>query len=46
MEPRWIPIKDAISIFSDYQKYAETDEMRRGLYLREYSTLTKVLSKR
>ncbi|MBO4666711.1 MAG: NUDIX domain-containing protein [Bacilli bacterium] len=45
MEPRWLPIKDAISIFSEHQKYAETDEMRRGLYLREYRALTKVLSK-
>ncbi|MCR4622434.1 MAG: NUDIX hydrolase [Clostridiales bacterium] len=39
LEKRWIDVKDAISIFSRHAEYAETDEMKRGLYLREYTAL-------
>ena len=42
MEPRWLPVQDAIEIFSCYQDYAQTDEMRRGLYLRELTSLLKI----
>ena len=38
LEPRWIPLEEAISIFSKHQDYAE-DEMKRGVYLREYLAL-------
>lgn len=40
MEPRWIPLSKAMDIFSKHAEYAETDEMRRGMYLREYTALT------
>lgn len=39
LEPRWIPLKDAIEIFSKHQDYAEENEMKRGSYLREYKAL-------
>lgn len=43
MEPRWLPIETILSIFSEHADYAETDEMRRGIYLREYLALNKIL---
>lgn len=43
MEPRWVPVEDAIEIFSKHNDYAETDEMRRGMYFREYTALTNIL---
>lgn len=38
LEPRWIPLQEAVSIFSKHQDYAH-DEMKRGGYLREYRAL-------
>lgn len=38
LEPRWIPLKDAVTIFSKHHEYA-LDEMKRGGYLREYKAL-------
>ena len=43
LEARWIPIKEAIDIFSKHQRYTKEDEMKRGLYLREYSALRRIL---
>ncbi len=45
MQPRWLPIEDAISEFSRHADYAATDEMRRGLYLREYTALKYLLER-
>ena len=44
MEPRWVEIKKAISIFSKHQDYASEDEMRRGLYQREYIALNRIIN--
>ena len=41
MEPRWVPLDEAIEIFSKHELYAE-DEMKRGLYLREYTALNEL----
>lgn len=38
LEPRWIPLNIAISIFSKHQDYAHEEE-KRGMYLREYKAL-------
>ena len=43
MEPRWIPIKEAVEIFSKYNDYTKTDELRQGMYLREYTALREIL---
>ena len=43
MEPRWVPVADAIAEFSRHAEFAATDEMRRGLYLREYTALRALL---
>ena len=45
MEPRWGPVEEAIEIFSRHGEYAATDEMRRGIYLREYKALVEVTEK-
>ena len=45
MEPRWLPLDEIIDIFSKHASYADTDEMRRGMYLREYTALTRLLGK-
>lgn len=39
MEPRWLPFDQIKAIFAAHATYAATDEMRRGLYLREYTAL-------
>lgn len=38
LEPRWIPLPEAVAIFSKHQDYAH-DEMKRGAYLREFKAL-------
>lgn len=43
MEPRWTKIDEIINIFSKYNSYENIDEMRRGMYLREYKALTEIL---
>lgn len=45
MRPRWVPIGCAIAEFAAHADYAATDEMRRGLYLREYTALKRLLGK-
>ena len=46
MEPRWLPIEEIMEIFSHHQSYALTDEMRRGMYLREYTALCEILGRK
>lgn len=43
MEPRWMGVEEAIEIFSRHQEYAH-DEMKRGMYLREYKALCAYLN--
>ena len=43
LEPRWIPLREAVTIFSKHQDYAH-DEMKRGAYLREYKALNAYLA--
>ena len=45
MEPRWISVEEILRIFSEHDSYAATDEMRRGIYLREYTSLCELLKK-
>ena len=39
LEPRWLDFDEAYRIFSDYEKYKDTDEMRHGAYYREMLAL-------
>lgn len=43
MEPRWIPLGEILQIFSTHADYDGTDEMRRGMYYREYMALQEIL---
>ena len=40
LEPRWLPVEEALQIFSRHDDYAATDEERRGIYQREYTALS------
>ena len=44
MEPRWLTVSEIIDIFSRHASYADTDEMRRGMYLREYTALYELVT--
>ncbi len=44
MIPLWVDIKEALSVFSKHSEYAETDEEKRGIYLREYLALSEFLN--
>ena len=42
--PKWIPLNDAIEIFSKYQDYRnDENKMKIGLYLREYRALSEII---
>ena len=43
MEARWLSVDNAKNIFSKHTSYTETDEMRRELYLREYTALCELV---
>lgn len=43
LEPRWIPVQEAIDIYSRHQSYADVSEEKRGAYLREYTALQEYL---
>ena len=43
MEPRWMPLGEIFQIFSTHQEYEGVDEMRRGMYYREYTALREIL---
>lgn len=37
--PEWLPLKDAIEMFSKHESLADVSEEQRGSYLREYTAL-------
>ncbi len=41
--PEWIELQRFIDTVSEYQKYASSNEEKRGAYLREYTAITKYL---
>ncbi len=43
MEPRWHSISKIKDIFSKHNSYEGIDEMRRGMYLREYTALMELI---
>lgn len=38
LEPRWLSLEEAVTLFSKHQEYAY-EEMKRGSYLRDYKAL-------
>ncbi len=43
VEPQWLPLREAVSIFSRHQSYAAVSEEKRGSYLREYTALREYM---
>ena len=43
LEPQWLPIQEAVEIFSRHASYADVSEEKRGSYLREYTALQEYL---
>ena len=43
LEPRWVPVEEALETFSRYDAIPEEKGMGRGLYLREYTALQELL---
>lgn len=46
LEPRWIPLQEAVGLFSCHQSWAAVSEEKRGSYLREYTALQEYLKSR
>ena len=46
LEPKWLPLEEAVSIFARHQEYAPVSEEQRGSYLREYTALQEYLALR
>ena len=46
LRPEWVPLERAMEIFGTHQEWAETDEMRRGIYLRELTALQEYLKRK
>ena len=44
VEPQWLPLQEAVEIFSRHQSYADVSEEKRGSYLREYTALREFLA--
>ena len=46
LEPRWIPLREAVDLFSRHESWADISEEKRGSYLREYTALREYLDSR
>ena len=44
VHPEWIPLHDAIDLFSKHESYADISEEKRGSYLREYIALKEYMN--
>ena len=44
--PRWVPLREAMNIFSHHADWAESNEEKRGAYLREFMALEEFLRQR
>lgn len=44
VQPEWLPLEDAIEMFSKHESYAAESEEKRGAYEREYKALQVYLS--
>ena len=43
LEPQWLPLQEAVGLFSHHQSFAAVSEEKRGSYLREYTALQEYL---
>ena len=42
LEPRWVNFDEAFNIFAGYEAFKDTDEMKYGMYYREYLALCEL----
>ena len=42
--PEWIPLEDAVRMYSRHESYAAVSEEKRGSYQREYMALTEYMN--
>ena len=43
LTPEWIPLQEAIDMFSKHESYADVNEEKRGSYQREYMALQEYM---
>ncbi len=43
LEPQWVPLREAVELFSRHQDYAAVSEEQRGSYLRGYTALRECM---
>ena len=43
LSARWVLLKEAVAEFSGHERYRDKDEMKRGIYLREYTALRELI---
>ena len=46
LEPQWLPLEEAVELFSRHESYAAVSEEKRGAYQREYTALREYLESR
>ena len=44
VQPEWLPLQDAIELFSKHESYADISEEKRGSYRREYIALKEYMN--
>ena len=44
VQPEWLPLQDAIELFSMHESYADVSEEKRGSYQREYLALKEYMN--
>ena len=44
VQPEWIPLQDAVDLFSKHESYADVSEEKRGSYQREYMALKEYMN--
>ena len=44
VQPEWIPLQDAIELFSKHESYADISEEKRGSYQREHTALKEYMN--
>ena len=43
LEPQWLPVREAVELFSEHEAWVAISEEKRGSYLREYRALQAYL---
>ncbi len=44
VQPEWVPLQEAIDLFSKHESYADVSEEKRGAFQREYTALQEYMA--